>query len=269
MTMDSKKILKADKDFTFEKHLREICEETNKVDTENINSLITHTKRLTNSISHISPLFYVIDYTRSNYLLMTENIRDIGGESPEAFLEGGLEKLIEVYQKDDFKVYNEQVFKNNRDFLQSVPMDEHHNYIFSYNFRAKHKKGHFVTLYQRGFYITSQDTGLPLFSIGTIQDISLFKKDKIINHSIEKISNQGVDLLQQKFYLPDEEAKLVSPQELRVLQYIAEGRSSKQIADLLFISENTVITHRKSLLRKTNTQNMAELVAYAIKKNII
>ncbi|WP_407481528.1 response regulator transcription factor [Elizabethkingia meningoseptica] len=267
--MDAKKKQKADKDFTFEKHLREICEETAKVDTHDINTLITHSKRLIRSMSHISPLFYVIDYTQSSYRLMTDNILNIGGEKAEAFLEGGLAKLIEVYQKDDFKIYNERVFKNNRDFLQSVPVNRHHNYIFSYNFRAKHKKGHLVSLYQRGFYITSQDTGLPLFSIGTIQDISLFKRDMIMCHSIEEINSTGSDLLQQKFYLPDEKDRLVSPQERRVLQYIAEGKSSKQIADLLFISENTVITHRKNILRKTDTLNTAELIAYAIRKNII
>ncbi len=267
--MDAKKILKTDKDFTFEKHLREICEETGKADTKDINILISYSEQLTRNISHISPLFYVIDYTQSDYRLMTDNIVDICGEKSETFLEDGLAKLIEVYQKDDFRVYNEQLFKNNRDFLQSVPFHQHHKYIFSYNFRTKHKKGHFVTLYQRGFYITSQDTGLPLFSIGTIQDISLFKKDKMMYHSIEEINGTGTNILQQNIYLPDEEERLITPQERRVLQYIAEGKSSKQIAGLLFISESTVITHRKNILRKTSTLNTAELVAYAIKNNII
>ncbi len=255
--------------FTYKGHLNDICNESNKVNNEEIEEIISNTQKLANSLSSISPLFSVVDYTQSNYRLMTDNVYNIVGETSQSFYEGGLEKVIDGFQKNDFKIYNEQIFKTNRDFLQSVPINQHHHYIFSNNYRMKHKDGRYIPVHQKVFYITAKDTGLPLFAVCMVYDISFFKKDTVIHHSIEKISNQGVDLLQQNFYFPDEEAKLISPQERRVLQYIAEGSSSKQIADLLFISENTVITHRKSLLRKTNTQNMAELVAYAIKKNII
>jgi len=54
--------------------------------------------------------------------------------------------------------------------------------------------------------------------------------------------------------------------EREVLKLIAEGNSSKEIADLLFISIRTVEHHRANIMRKLNIKNTATLVKYAIRK---
>jgi DNA-binding CsgD family transcriptional regulator len=61
----------------------------------------------------------------------------------------------------------------------------------------------------------------------------------------------------------------ISPREKEILLLIAQGMSGKQIADMTGISENTVANHRKSLLRKTASKNMAELIHYALVNKII
>ena len=55
-----------------------------------------------------------------------------------------------------------------------------------------------------------------------------------------------------------------SQREIEVLQAIAQGSSTKEIAVALFISENTVENHRKNLFRKLRARNMAELIVRAI-----
>ncbi|MDF2382871.1 response regulator transcription factor [Nostoc ellipsosporum NOK] len=254
---------------TYSEHLHEISKQDNKVNQQEINGMIDSLERLGNDLNHTAPLLYAIDYTTGRYLLFTDAIRSITNESPEAFLEGGIPKLIDVYQKEDFKVYNEQIFTRNKEFLAAQPANEHHRYIFSYNFRVRHRNGSYVPIYQRGFYISSPDTGQPLYSWGMVMDISPFKKDRVISHSIEKTTPEGNSLLQQHYYFPDEEDKLLSFHERRILQYMSEGLSGKQIADLLHITENTVANHRKNLLRKTNTKNVAELVAFGCRSGLI
>lgn len=54
--------------------------------------------------------------------------------------------------------------------------------------------------------------------------------------------------------------QIPSDRELEVLAYIAKGYSTKEIAVKLFISENTVENHRKSLFRKLKANNMADLI---------
>jgi DNA-binding NarL/FixJ family response regulator len=61
----------------------------------------------------------------------------------------------------------------------------------------------------------------------------------------------------------------LSPRESEVLQLIAEGYSSMQIAEILCISIKTVQTHRMNLMSKLNLHNRAELIKYAIQRKII
>ena len=61
----------------------------------------------------------------------------------------------------------------------------------------------------------------------------------------------------------------ITERELEVLKLLAKELTSKQIADKLFISERTVETHRKNLMRKTNSTNAIGLVRYAYEKKII
>lgn len=58
--------------------------------------------------------------------------------------------------------------------------------------------------------------------------------------------------------------QILSDRELEVLTHIAKGYSTKEIATCLFISENTVENHRKSLFRKLQVKNMAELIVKSI-----
>lgn len=57
--------------------------------------------------------------------------------------------------------------------------------------------------------------------------------------------------------------------ELEVLYHIAKGKTSKEIAAALFVSENTVETHRKTLFSKLGALNVADLIIKAIDKGYI
>jgi DNA-binding NarL/FixJ family response regulator len=61
----------------------------------------------------------------------------------------------------------------------------------------------------------------------------------------------------------------VTDRELDVLKLIVEELTSRQIAEKLFISERTVETHRKNLMRKTGVNNVIGLVRYAYAHKLI
>jgi len=63
--------------------------------------------------------------------------------------------------------------------------------------------------------------------------------------------------------------KLISDREKEVLELICKQNTTKEIADLLFISTRTVDRHRDSLLDKTTSRNVAGLVAFAIQNSLI
>jgi two-component system response regulator NreC len=82
------------------------------------------------------------------------------------------------------------------------------------------------------------------------------------------------DLLVEDFVrqLRSGEALVTDPltdREKEVLQLIAEGKTSREIADILGVSASTVDTHRKKIMDKLSIHDIAGLVRYAIKKKIV
>ncbi len=63
--------------------------------------------------------------------------------------------------------------------------------------------------------------------------------------------------------------ELLSAREREILQLIAEGKSNKEVANLLHLSLHTVETHRTHILQKLNLHSIPELILYAVRKGII
>lgn len=78
------------------------------------------------------------------------------------------------------------------------------------------------------------------------------------------------DLL-KTFRSPNEEVMQykLSERELNIIRLLAEGLTSIEIADKLFISEHTVRTHRKNILRKTEFSNTSQLIQFANDNQLI
>ncbi|MFC2041002.1 response regulator [Chloroflexota bacterium] len=66
-----------------------------------------------------------------------------------------------------------------------------------------------------------------------------------------------------------EESANLSPREDEVLRLVAQGATNKEIADSLFISENTVKTHLKSIMEKLHLANRSQAAAYAVKRGLV
>ena len=62
---------------------------------------------------------------------------------------------------------------------------------------------------------------------------------------------------------------ILSAREIDILKEVARGNSNKEIADRLFISINTVITHRKNLTEKLGIKTISGLTVYALMNNLI
>ena len=61
----------------------------------------------------------------------------------------------------------------------------------------------------------------------------------------------------------------LTPREREVIQLLAEGKSSKEVACLLNLSTKTAETHRSNIMRKLDIHSIRDLVVYAVKNEII
>jgi two-component system response regulator NreC len=67
----------------------------------------------------------------------------------------------------------------------------------------------------------------------------------------------------------DDPYDLLTPREREVLQLVAEGKSNKDVAQLLNLSVYTVETHRSNIMEKLNLRGVPDLILYAVRKGII
>jgi DNA-binding CsgD family transcriptional regulator len=260
---------------TYREHVFNIHHDNEMVNEDTIDALHKSFIQLAANVHNAFPVFYIIDYTKLQYICLTDNVDFITGYNTREFLEGegGAARMIEILHHDDYKIYNQKVFARNAAFLEKTDQADHGKYTFSFNYRFIRKDKLISHVWQTGTYVTSAETGLPLYNIGMVLDITPWKRDILICHSIEKIEDnnnmKSKILIDSNFFYPREEDALLTRQERNVLGYVAEGLSTKQIADKLKICGNTISNHRQNMLQKTNTKNVAELVAFAIRSGII
>jgi DNA-binding NarL/FixJ family response regulator len=74
---------------------------------------------------------------------------------------------------------------------------------------------------------------------------------------------------QMREYEVEDSCELLTTREREILQLLAEGKSNKDVANILGLSLYTVETHRGNILQKLNLHSGAELVLYAVRKGVI
>jgi len=68
---------------------------------------------------------------------------------------------------------------------------------------------------------------------------------------------------------PADELSLLSTREREVLQLVAEGKSNKEVAQILNVAVSTVESHRKHIMDKLNLHNTAAVVRFAARKGMV
>ncbi len=112
-------------------------------------------------------------------------------------------------------------------------------------------------------YLLKEDTESELFS--AIETIRSGKSYVSANFATDMTE----ELVQYCMGERKESSELLTTREKEVLKLIAEGKSSKEIASLLFISIYTVNNHRANIIKKLKLKRTADLVRYAIDKGYL
>jgi len=111
-----------------------------------------------------------------------------------------------------------------------------------------------------GFLLKSSDFSEVRRAIVNVSQGNNYFPEEILYRLVQSLKSRTVQT---------DMAVVLSDREKEVLILICKGLSNQEIADQLFISKRTVDHHRASLLTKTNTNNTASLVVYAVKNKLI
>ncbi|MEY8758907.1 response regulator transcription factor [Chryseobacterium tongliaoense] len=159
--------------------------------------------------------------------------------------------LKKIHPDDKLKKYIHELrfFK----FLDSLQPEERADYHVVSRMQMKNKDDEYRFVQHRMFYVYSPYNGklrfaLCLYSISPEQSAHLPSEFLIIN------STKGNIIVEDKLNYKN----ILSKRELEVLKFVGEGFTSKEIADFLSISINTVSRHRQNILEKLKVKNSVQ-----------
>lgn len=124
----------------------------------------------------------------------------------------------------------------------------------------------FITMYNRKQFIRE------LFEIGADGCILKNNTGKDLLGAIDRVVSGKTyfDQLNDFIDAPKEFKEFrLSQREIEIIELIAEGSTSKEISNRLFISEHTVKTHRKNIFQKTNVTDADQLIQWAMNNKLL
>jgi len=146
-------------------------------------------------------------------------------------------------------------------FFLSRPEEERKDYKLIQNFRQRDKYGKYLNLILQLVVLELDKKG----NIWLALILDDLLPDKI---SFEGVNRRLINLKTGKICLFKNELEpnkktILSTREVEVLGLVSKGFASKEIADKLFLSVNTVNNHRQNILEKVKASNTSEAVNYA------
>ncbi|HBF87406.1 MAG TPA: DNA-binding response regulator [Bacteroidales bacterium] len=130
-----------------------------------------------------------------------------------------------------------------------------------------------LTMFNDDEYIQSMiDSGVKGFLIKNINKETLDKAILTVYNGGNYYSEELFDFFTKQISKENKSKKSeikFTRREKEILQLICEGLSNKEIADILFVSERTVVGHKTNLLAKTDTKNALALMSFAIKNDLV
>lgn len=166
-----------------------------------------------------------------------------------------LNDLLALVHPDDVDAYVRSRRKI-EEFSKAVDQSEVHLYRFVMQYRLRRGGGPYFTLHhEKMFFINQQGM---LESLTLFRDQSADKPFVRVQLDLYKIHELGYRKIST--YIPSLPDQVLTSREIEIIELIKAGLSSKEIAERLFISINTVRNHRSNLFRKTQARNMVDLV---------
>ncbi len=208
-----------------------------------------------------SQFIYVFDLPRVEVNYVSPGIQKIFGYDPG---EVNLQFLYEKIHPDDRRAVCDATI----DALQGTidnGMTSPGRLKFSVNYRFRKKDGSYLQVLRHQTVQQNDEKGNILRLIGII--VELGHLPEINGVTGKMVDNESGKVIYSRSYSGQD--NIFSTREKEIILLLANGRKTDEIAEELFISPNTVSTHRKNMLKKYAVKNTAELILFSKKQGIL
>lgn len=222
-------------------------------------------KKLLNIFQVGDYYYFIFNLKDSQFDLMSKEVEMMLGYKADEF---DLPLFISKIHPDD-QPWFLNIESKVSEFFSTLSLEQIPNYKVRYDYRIKKSNGEYIRILQQIITIQHNETGGVLRTFGVHTDISHLKLEG--NPVLSFIGLNGepslIDVdIKSVFPIP---SAFLTNREREILSLLVDGKETKEIAAELFISNETVSTHRKNLLRKTKARNTSEMITMAIRKGWI
>ncbi|HLF62840.1 MAG TPA: LuxR C-terminal-related transcriptional regulator [Saprospiraceae bacterium] len=219
-------------------------------------------------VFHEDSLYFVIDHATGTYDFVSSNWDNLTGWPSQRMIDEGVSFSFGLVHPADTSAIVEAL-DSYRDYIRHlIARGGAHNVMLSYTYRLRAADGRYLLCRQETIPIEFGPEGDFTHGFGIVRILG--EAGSLTNNidlTIQLVSQTtSLAVIRQTMSQPEVH---LTDRELEVLSYLSSGLKSKEIARRTFISEQTVKSHRKHLLEKTETHNAAELTAYAVRLGLV
>jgi len=208
-----------------------------------------------------SQFIYIFDFPRGEVNYISSGIQKIFGYDPG---EVNMQFLYEKIHPDDRRGVAEATIDALQGTIDNL-MTQPDRLKFSVNYRFQKKDGSYLQVLRHQTVQQTDEQGNILRTTGIIVELGHMPDFNGVTGKL--VDNESGKLIYSRPYSGQE--SLFSTREKEIILLLANGRKTDEIAEELFISPNTVSTHRKNMLRKYAVKNTAELILFSKKQGIL
>jgi DNA-binding CsgD family transcriptional regulator len=220
------------------------------------------------NIFHTGPYFFIVADYRDMTVQYMEGIEKMLGYSSQQVYNGNIEFIVNLIHPDDKdKVLGLAVSYYN--FLDEQPAEKRLDFKASINFRFRKADGRYLRVLEQVISLETDGNGMVTHALKYFTDISHLKysnevifsimNDRSEDHQFYTVNFDGNNSSQGG----NQTKSVLSVREIEILTMIALGKTSKEIATELCISNHTVNKHRENIMHKTCCKNMSEVISFA------
>lgn len=223
---------------------------------------------LSTFLEHSPCVSWIFDLRSLRFDFVSKNTKEVLGYEAELFKEKGLGFCNQIKHPEDL-CRTWKLLKQVWDYIIKVPITEREYYKFNYDYRILKPNGEEARILEQSAVLQQDSKGNVTHILGICNDITSWKKsDNQVASITSSLNDTEIHLTPDNTH-NHSTPTILSKRELEIVRLLAQGLSSKCIADKLFISVHTVNTHRQNIIQKTRTKNTGELINLVTTQGLI
>jgi len=203
--------------------------------------------------------FFLIDYSK-NKLVYSCGFENTWGYSDD---EMNLDIVLNNVHPED----KELVYRLGKEtVLYAIENPKYcRSNLLSFTYRSLKKNGDYGRYLSQSIILKTDSKGILVKSMVKITDISFIKTP---NNVVWEFYSKELDQKKFRERIYEKERKFFTKREWEIISLIKSNLTNAEIAEKLFISANTVATHRKNIMKKSDRHSVTELLAFCKSKGL-